>query len=80
MVKENDDKPKEPASTFSVRLNIRDLDPGDRVALYGGIVAEVVDNPRDGMWMRARYITVPSDTSKEGTEDQIFATDVMDRA
>lgn len=77
MVRENE-APQ--PNTFSVRLNIRDLDPGERVALFGDIVAEVVENPRDGMWMRAKYITFPSNTSLEGTEDQIFATDVMGRA
>lgn len=61
-------------------INLRELEPGDKVKLVGDIVVEVVDNPRDGMWFRARYITVPGSPALEGTEEQIFAADVREKA
>ena len=73
MVKENEDK--QPSSVLrDIRVNVREL-----VELIGGIVVEVIENPEDGMWIRAKYITVPSNPSAEGTEEQIFASDVVQR-
>ncbi len=78
MVKENEDK--QPSSVLrDIRVNVRELVPGERVELIGGIVVEVIENPEDGMWIRAKYITVPSNPSAEGTEEQIFASDVVQR-
>jgi hypothetical protein len=37
---------------------------GDRLLLREGIVAEVVENMEDGMWLQVRYLEV-SDTSAE---------------
>ena len=62
------------------KVNLRELKPGDRLKLVGDIVVEVVDNPEDGMWVRAKYINVPNSPEAEGAEDQIFAGDVVDRA
>lgn len=60
-------------------LNLRELKPGDRVKLAGDIIAEVVENPQDGMWIRARYLEVPENPAAEGSEDQVFATDVLEK-
>jgi hypothetical protein len=62
------------------RVNLRELKPGDRVKLTGDIIIEVIENPEDGMWIRGKYITVPSNPKAEGTEDQIFASDVREMA
>jgi hypothetical protein len=38
---------------------VQDLEPGTRVRLRGDIVAEVTENPRDGMWIVVRYLETP---------------------
>jgi len=62
------------------RVNLRELKPGDRVRITGDVIIEVLENPEDGMWVRAKYITVPGNPAAEGTEDQIFASDVQTMA
>jgi hypothetical protein len=57
---------------------IQELDPGRRIKLKGGIVAEVKDNPRDGSWLVVRYITVPDDPSLVGQEELASADDVVE--
>jgi hypothetical protein len=57
---------------------IQELDPGRRIKLKGGIVAEVKDNPRDGSWLVVRYISVPDDPSLAGSEELASADDVVE--
>ena len=59
-------------------INIRTLAPGTQVVLEGGAVAEIVSNPNDGVWLFARYLTSPRDPALVGTEDMIFAQDVVE--
>ena len=58
-------------------INIRDLAPGTSVVLTGGAEAEIVDNPRDGVWLFARYLSSPGDPTLVGQEEMIFAQDVV---
>ncbi len=62
---------------YRIGINLRDLDSGQKIQLAEGVVAEVVDNPRDGLWLRAKYLTYPSDPDLEGTEEQIFMDEVV---
>ena len=62
---------------MSAPINIRDLAPGTSVVLAGGAEAEIIDNPRDGIWLFARYLTSPSDPTLVGQEEMIFAPDVV---
>ena len=57
-------------------INVRLLEPGTRVALADGSTAEIVSNPRDGIWVFARYLAAPHDASLVGTEEMIFAQDI----
>lgn len=59
-------------------INVRLLEPGTRVALSDGSTVEVVANPKDGIWLFARYVSSPRDASLVGTEDMIFAQDVVE--
>ena len=59
-------------------INIRDLGIGLRVVLLSGAEVEIVDNPKDGVWLFARYLSSPGDPSLVGQEDMIFAQDVID--
>ncbi len=59
-------------------INIRDLPAGTRIVLIDGAEAEIVDNPADGVWVFARYLSSPRDQELIGQEDMIFAQDVVE--
>ena len=58
-------------------VNIRSLGPGTRIVLEGGAVAEILSNPADGVWVFARYVSSPTDPARIGSEDMIFAQDIV---
>jgi hypothetical protein len=58
-------------------VNIRSLEPGTKITLTDGAVAEVVSNPNDGVWLFARYTHCPADAARVGEEDMIFAQYVV---
>jgi hypothetical protein len=58
-------------------INIRDLAVGIRVELSSGAEVEIVDNPKDGVWLFARYLSSPSDPSLVGQEEMVFAQEVI---
>ena len=62
---------------MSAPINVRDLAPGTAVTLACGAEAEIVDNPRDGIWLFARYLSSPRDPTLVGQEDMVFAQDVV---
>ena len=62
------------------KVNLRELQIGQRIKLTGDIIVEVLENPQDGMWVRGRYISVPGNPEAENTEDQVFAGDVLEMA
>jgi hypothetical protein len=59
-------------------INIRVLEPGTRIALIDGATAEIVSNPSDGVWVFARYLSSPDDPARIGSEEMIFAQDIVD--
>jgi len=59
-------------------VNIRDLAVGTRVVLGSGAEAEIVSNPRDGVWLFARYLSSPGDPQMVDREAMIFAQDVVE--
>jgi len=59
-------------------INLRLLESGTKIALSDGATAEVVSNPLDGVWVFARYLSSPSDSSLVGTEEMIFAQDIVE--
>ena len=59
-------------------INIRLLGPGTRIVLEGGATAEIVSNPQDGVWVFARFLTSPEDPGRVGSEDMIFAQDIVE--
>jgi hypothetical protein len=58
-------------------INVRTLQPGARITLVDGAVAEVVSNPADGVWLFARYLESSRDPALVGQEEMIFAQDVV---
>ena len=59
-------------------INIRVLKPGTRIALIDGATAEIVSNPSDGVWVFARYLSSPDDPARIGSEEMIFAQDIVE--
>jgi hypothetical protein len=59
-------------------INIRDLSVGTKVALMSGAEAEIVGNPKDGVWLFARYLSSPGDPGLVGQEEMIFAQDIVE--
>jgi hypothetical protein len=59
-------------------VNIRSLAPGTQIVLEGGAVAEIVSNPADGVWVFARYLSSPDDPGRVGSEEMIFAQDIVE--
>ena len=58
-------------------VNLLNLVPGQVVEMSDGATVEVVSNPQDGMWIFGRYLTSPSDPSQEGTEEMVFAQEIV---
>ncbi len=58
-------------------INLVDLQPGVRVRMAGGALAEIVENPQDGFWLIVRYLDHPAGPALvDAGEQQVFATDV----
>jgi hypothetical protein len=59
-------------------INLVMLEPGDKVRLKNEAVAEVVANPKDGSWIFLRYVSSPTDDSPVGSEEMVFADDILE--
>ena len=59
-------------------INVRLLAAGTRIVLDDGAVAEVVSNPLDGVWVFARYLSSPDNPARVGSEEMIFAQDIVE--
>ena len=53
-------------------INIRELAAGTRIVLATGAEAEIVTNPRDGVWLFVRS------ADSDGEEEMVFAQDVVE--
>jgi hypothetical protein len=58
-------------------MDLYDLEPGDRVRLTDGTIAEVISETEDGRWIRVRHIQSTNNPSHEGTE-QICSEDEIE--
>ncbi len=59
-------------------VNLMNIEPGDKISLLNGATAEVTTNPMDGVWVFAKYLTSPDDSSLEGSEEMFFAQDIAE--
>jgi hypothetical protein len=59
-------------------VNLITLKEGARIATVHGATAEVVTNPKDGVWVFVKYLTSPDDPTLEGAEDMVFAQDIVE--
>ena len=59
-------------------VNLITLEEGAKLATTAGATVELVENPKDGVWVFAKYVTCPDDPSLVGTEDMFFAQDIVE--
>lgn len=52
------------------------LKPGDKVRTVDGWLAEVLNETKDGAYIRVRYLAVPEDPALIGTEDYCHETEL----
>ena len=58
-------------------VNLMLLKEGVKVATTAGATVQVVDNPKDGIWLFAKYLISPDNPALLGTEDIFFAQDIV---
>lgn len=56
---------------------LQNLPEGAKIRLANGALAEVLSNPKDGLWVMVTYLESPDDPSLVGQEDMVFANDVV---
>ncbi len=59
-------------------VNLMVLEQGMTISLSNGATAAVVSNPKDGVWVFARYLSSPQDPALVGTEEMCFAQDIIE--
>ena len=59
-------------------VNLMLLETGVKIATTAGATVEVVENPRDGVWVFAKYLTSPDNPDLVGSEDMFFAQDIVE--
>ena len=59
-------------------INLITIEEGATISTIHGATAVVVSNPKDGVWVFAKYLTSPDDPDLVGTEDMIFAQDIAE--
>ena len=59
-------------------LNVREIPVGATVRLVNDATAEVLDNPRDGMWLLCRYLSSPDNAGQVGATEPVFVHDVAE--
>ncbi len=59
-------------------VNLITLEEGVKLVTTAGATVELVENPKDGVWVFAKYVINPDDPSLVGTEDMFFAQDIVE--
>ena len=59
-------------------VNLITIEEGAKITTLNGATAEVVSNPKDGVWVFVKYLTSPEDPDLVGTEDMVFAQDIAE--
>jgi hypothetical protein len=58
-------------------IDVMTIKVGERLQLREGIVAEVLENMEDGMWLQVRYLAFPGQPNQVGTEELCHAQDIV---
>lgn len=61
-------------------VDARLLEKGNRIEMENGAIAEIVSNPRDGMWVFGRFVSHPdAEMMRKDGEHAIFAPEILRR-
>ena len=58
-------------------INILDIKVGSKLLLREGVVAEVLENMQDGMWLQVKYLEVPNSPDEIGSIELCHAQDIL---
>jgi len=58
-------------------INILDIKIGSKLLLREGVVAEVLENMQDGMWLQVKYLEVPNCPDEVGSIELCHAQDIL---
>jgi len=58
-------------------INVLDIKAGNKLLLRDGVVAEVVENMEDGMWLQVKYLEVPNNPNDVGSIELCHAQDIL---
>ena len=58
-------------------INILDIKVGSKLLLREGVVAEVLENMQDGMWLQVKYLEVPNSPGEIGAVELCHAQDIV---
>lgn len=59
-------------------IAVQHLDPGTKIKLRGDIIAEIMENPRDGAWLMVRYCDAAADPAAPPRMELAHADDVLE--
>ena len=59
-------------------VNLITLEVGVKVFTTAGATIEIIENPKDGVWIFGKYTINPNDPSLVGTEEMFFAQDISE--
>jgi hypothetical protein len=58
-------------------INILDIKVGSKLLLREGVVAEVLENMQDGMWLQVKYLEVPNSPDEVSSIELCHAQDIL---
>ena len=58
-------------------INILDIKVGSKLLLRESVVAEVLENMQDGMWLQVKYLEVPNSPDEVGSIELCHAQDIL---
>ena len=58
-------------------INVMTIKVGERLQLQEGVIAEVLENMEDGMWLQVRFMEVPGRPAEVGTIELAHAQDIV---
>ena len=58
-------------------INILDIKVASKLLLREGVVAEVLENMQDGMWLQVKYLEVPNSPNEVGSIELCHAQDII---
>jgi hypothetical protein len=58
-------------------IDVLEIKVGTRLQLHEGIVAEVIENMEDGMWLQVKYLEVSNTRAEVGAIELCHAQDIV---